>query len=384
MKKRLYLMGLSLIILALVFSAIGCAEGPVGPQGAQGLEGVQGAAGAAGPQGLQGVKGDTGEPGTPIIWLGTATSAPKSWRVLNYAYYNSTYRTSYIWNGKHWQILAKDGATGYPGATGASGPRGSTGATGLQGPAGPMGPAGPAGPKGEPGEQGPAGSNAECAGLQAQITALEGQIDVLEARIDALEFVFVPPTIDGLVGADEWAGAVSTFTADGVSRVGVIAHTDYLYVLFMVKDSTDARIPGENIKGNDQTSININPTPGATNWGHPCKIIFQTGADPAVWGGTSSGTTDGWETQWLIDDVQLLLPPNLETKTVYYGTGMRISEWKLPLASIEGLSAGDTLDVGGTVNVGDGTSNCYPPELNVGDVAANWGDLSIFVDILVR
>ncbi|MBA7577457.1 hypothetical protein ES708_19310 [subsurface metagenome] len=156
MKKRFYLMGLSLIILALLFSAIGC-EGPVGPQGAQGLEGVQGVAGATGPQGLQGVKGDTGEPGTPIIWMGTATSAPKSWRVLNYAYYNSTHRTSYIWNGNSWQVLAKDGAVGATGATGASGPRGYTGATGLQGPAGPMGPQGPRGEQGPQGDTGAAG-----------------------------------------------------------------------------------------------------------------------------------------------------------------------------------------------------------------------------------
>ena len=145
-------MGLSLIILlALVFSAIGCAEGPVGPQGPQGLEGVQGVAGATGPQGLQGVKGDTGEPGTPIIWMGTATSAPKSWRVLNYAYYNSTHRTSYIWDGNSWEILAKDGATGYPGATGASGPRGYAGA------AGPKGDTGAAGADGADGADGPQG-----------------------------------------------------------------------------------------------------------------------------------------------------------------------------------------------------------------------------------
>jgi len=179
MKKRLYSIGLSLVILALLFSAIGC-EGPVGPQGAQGLEGVQGAAGATGSQGLQGAKGDVGEPGTPIIWMGTATSAPKSWRVLNYAYYNSTHRTSYIWDGNSWEILArdgaagatgaagprgstweilaKDGATGYPGATGASGPRGYAGATGLQGPAGPMGPRGPQGIQGEQGPQGETGA----------------------------------------------------------------------------------------------------------------------------------------------------------------------------------------------------------------------------------
>jgi hypothetical protein len=193
----------------------------------------------------------------------------------------------------------------------------------------------------------------------------------------------VPPTIDGVIGAGEWDGAVSILAADGVSRVGVIAHTDYLYVLFMVVDSTDARL-GENAQGNDQTSININPTPGTTNWGKPCDIIFQTGADNDAWSGPSSDPTDGWLTDWEIDGTQVIgLPAGLETKTVYYDNGMRISEWKLPLASISGLSAGDVLDVAGTANVGDGTPNCYPPELN-DDVPANWGDLSIFVDILVR
>jgi len=140
MKKILYSIGLPLVIIALLFSAIGC-EGPVGPQG---IQGIQGAAGATGPQGPQGVRGDTGEPGTgtSIVWMGTATSAPKSWRVLNYAY-NSTHRTSYIWDGNSWEILARDGATG---ATGAAGPRGSTGA---QGPAGPQGEPGPTGGYGD-------------------------------------------------------------------------------------------------------------------------------------------------------------------------------------------------------------------------------------------
>ncbi len=194
------------------------------------------------------------------------------------------------------------------------------------------------------------------------------------------------PTIDGVIDpVGEWDGATVINTADDVSTVSVMADVDYLYVLFVVVDSTDAR-EGENLKGNDQTSININPTPGDTNWGKPCDIIFQTGADNAAWSGPSSGTTDGWLTDWEIDGVQeLTLPTDLKTMTLYDKVaGTRISEWKLPLASIAGLQPGDILDVGGTANVGDGTSNCYPPELNVGNVAANWGDLSIFVDILVQ
>ncbi|MBA7590505.1 hypothetical protein ES708_32629 [subsurface metagenome] len=152
MKKILYSIGLPLVIIALLFSAIGC-EGPVGPQGAQGLEGVQGAAGPAGPAGAtgaQGIRGATGPAGIPIVWLGALSKAP-NYPDLNDAYYNSTHGISYVWDGKHWQVLAKDGAVGATGATGASGPRGYAGA------AGPKGDTGAAGADGADGADGPQG-----------------------------------------------------------------------------------------------------------------------------------------------------------------------------------------------------------------------------------
>lgn len=203
-----------------------------------------------------------------------------------------------------------------------------------------------------------------------------------------------PPTIDGVVGTDEWAGAtvidveslndleirlgISPLTSLDVvmGTVSVLAYADYLYVLFEVTDSTDARIPGENLHGNDQTSININPT--AAPWGKPCDIIFQIGADPDAWGGTSSGTTDGWETDWEIDGVQQpTLPGDLETMTLYdYVTGTRISEWKIPLASIA-PSQEDTLKVGGAIDVGDGKSYLYP-------VGLDWGDVLTYVEVTVQ
>ncbi|MBA7566995.1 hypothetical protein ES708_08695 [subsurface metagenome] len=159
MKKILYMVGLSLVVLTLLFSVAGCQgeQGPIGPQGDQG---IQGATGAVGQQGPRGYAGEDGEDGISITWMGTATSAPKSWRVLNYAYYNSAKGASYIWDGNSWEIWARDGATG---ATGATGPRGLP------------------------------GDDAECVGLQAQITALEGQISALEARIADLEN---PPTLE--------------------------------------------------------------------------------------------------------------------------------------------------------------------------------------------
>ena len=71
-------------------------QGPIGPQGATGSQGVQGPAGAN---------------GISINWLGTLTSAPNS-PSLNNAYYNSTQKKSFIWNGTSWQILAQDGTSG--------------------------------------------------------------------------------------------------------------------------------------------------------------------------------------------------------------------------------------------------------------------------------
>jgi hypothetical protein len=178
------------------------------------------------------------------------------------------------------------------------------------------------------------------------------------------------PTVDAVIGAGEWDGAVEIPVASGMGTVKLLASTDYLYVLFEVLDSTDARL-GQNLKGNDQTGLNINPTDGAP-WGLPCDIIFQTGADPTAWGGTSSGQTDGWETDWKVNGVQQMsLPPGLETMTLYSG-GVRISEWKVPLASIA-PSQGDSLEVGGAIDVGDGNSYVYP-------LGLDWGDASTYVE----
>jgi len=183
----------------------------------------------------------------------------------------------------------------------------------------------------------------------------------------------VVPTIDGVISDGEWDRAVEIPVAGDMGIVRVLADVDYLYVLIHVKDDTDAR-EGENIHGNDQTSININPTEGAP-WGLPCDIIFQMGADPAAWGGVSSGETDDWETDWKIDGVQQgTLPTGLETKTIYEA-GMRISEWKLPLATIA-PSYGDTLKFGGSIDVGDGNSYVYP-------VGLEWSDVSTYFHLPV-
>jgi formylglycine-generating enzyme required for sulfatase activity len=61
--------------------------------------------GAIGPEGPKGDKGDTG---ISLIWKGASTTPPANPQT-NWAYYNTTDKTSYIYDGSDWQILAADG-----------------------------------------------------------------------------------------------------------------------------------------------------------------------------------------------------------------------------------------------------------------------------------
>jgi hypothetical protein len=181
--------------------------------------------------------------------------------------------------------------------------------------------------------------------------------------------------IDGTISPGEWDTATSFIIGTGGGggtaitgdEVKVLATPSYVYALFNHPDSTDDRL-GQNIHGNDQTSLNINPTAGG--WGFPYDIIFQTGSDPAAWGGTSSGTIDGWETQWSLNvggttTQQGSLPADLQVATTYTGTD-KIMEWCLPLNSIA-PSVGDTLLIGGAIDIGDQNSYPYPTGLDWGD-----------------
>ena len=188
------------------------------------------------------------------------------------------------------------------------------------------------------------------------------------------------PELDGIVSLGEWDDATEISVAGDMGTVKVLATTGYLYVLFDVVDSTDARL-GENQVGNDKIGLNINPTEGGP-WGKPYDIIFQTGADPAAFTttlpeGLSSGISDSWYTEWVIDGTQYDLPPDLDTITLY-SEGMRVSEWKVPLASID-PSTGDVLKVGGAAdNLGDsGNSYVYP-------IGLLWADVSTYVNIIVH
>ncbi|MDY0281894.1 MAG: hypothetical protein RBR35_15195, partial [Salinivirgaceae bacterium] len=73
--------------------------------------------GPQGPQGTAGAMGATGTNGISVHWLGTFASHPGS-PTLNQAYYNSTDKKSYVYNGTIWQIITQDGADAVSAVTG--------------------------------------------------------------------------------------------------------------------------------------------------------------------------------------------------------------------------------------------------------------------------
>ena len=179
--------------------------------------------------------------------------------------------------------------------------------------------------------------------------------------------------IDGVLSPGEWDCTTEIPVADEMGTVKVLATTDYLFIAFDIVDSDDARL-GQTF-GNDQISINVNPTDGES-WGFPYDLIFETSADLPWTPKVNSGIIDGWNTRWFPNDAQEDLPVDIESATVYSG-GKRITEWMLPLDVVD-ISVGDILQVGGAIDVGDQISHWYP-------IGLDWipGDASTFVDIVI-
>ena len=125
------------------------------------MDGFPGLVGEVGPQGSQGIPGVNG---VSISWVGSSIAAPAS-PDINNAYYNSTDKKSYIWDGDSWEIISMDGLQG---STGDVGPQGPQGIQGIQGEAGPQGIQGEVGPKGDQGVQGEIGPQGPQ-GLQGEV-----------------------------------------------------------------------------------------------------------------------------------------------------------------------------------------------------------------------
>jgi len=206
---------------------------------------------------------------------------------------------------------------------------------------------------------------------------MKKKLSILIALVMAISLCLSPvvvsaadaPVIDGVFSDGEWDGAIVIPVANSMGTASIIASRDYLYMMFEGDDPTDNRESGY---GNDKLSININPTDGGP-WGKPYDIIFETGTDPAAWQMPTCGSSDGYETNWVINGTQQSLPDDVETKTLYSG-GRRVSEWKIPLATIVPL--GTTILVGGNCDNLGNTGNGYrfPPTLE-------WAVASTYVEI---
>ena len=117
---------------------------------------VSGNDGAPGEKGEDGTPGEKGDDGVSIYWQGSFDSHPASPQ-LNWAYYNSTDRKAYIWDGTVWTILAESGSDGAPGEKGDDGEKGDKGDDGTPGEKGDKGDDGTPGEKGDKGDDGAPG-----------------------------------------------------------------------------------------------------------------------------------------------------------------------------------------------------------------------------------
>jgi hypothetical protein len=69
---------------------------------------------AQGDPGDPGDPGDRGEPGIPVIWKGNSATPPSN-PELNWAYYNTAQKKSFIYNGASWDTMTQDGRDGIDG-----------------------------------------------------------------------------------------------------------------------------------------------------------------------------------------------------------------------------------------------------------------------------
>jgi len=113
MKNKLLIISL----IAIIGFSITACEGQIGPMGQagpmgpEGSIGPEGQVGPMGPHGIQGEKDDSRINAVSIVWKGEMATAPTNPQV-NWAYFNTTVGNAYIYDGTAWQLLAQYGAIG--------------------------------------------------------------------------------------------------------------------------------------------------------------------------------------------------------------------------------------------------------------------------------
>jgi PEP-CTERM motif len=163
-------------------------------------------------------------------------------------------------------------------------------------------------------------------------------------------------TIDGTIGAGEWAGA-ATYTIQGGGTAYLKADTNFIYGAFDITGWTTAMgsASGGNLLGFGVWKVNLK---AAASDG----VEFQQATDKATWGGDGpSGTMNGLASAFRINSVlQASIPANLQAMDSF-DTGHRVWEVKMPIATM-GVKAGDEIYAVGGINY-DKKTHWYPGNL---------------------
>jgi hypothetical protein len=158
--------------------------------------------------------------------------------------------------------------------------------------------------------------------------------------------------IDGTISSGEWAGA-TTATIQRGGTAYFKADTNYVYAAFDITGWTSAMGPASqgNLLGFGVWKVN--------NGFGGTGVEFQQSTTAAAWGGgAASGTMNGLQSRYLINNIaQGSIPPDLLAKDSF-ATGTRVWEVRMQISSMN-VSVGDSIWAIGSINY-DGKVNWYP------------------------
>jgi hypothetical protein len=158
--------------------------------------------------------------------------------------------------------------------------------------------------------------------------------------------------IDGTISSGEWDGA-TTATIQRGGTAYFKADTNYIYAAFDITGWTSAM--GAASQGNllGFGVWKVNNGFGGTG------VEFQQSTTAAAWGGgAASGTMNGLQSRYLINNIaQGSIPPDLLAKDSF-ATGTRVWEVRMQISSMN-VSVGDSIWAIGSINY-DGKVNWYP------------------------
>jgi hypothetical protein len=182
---------------------------------------------------------------------------------------------------------------------------------------------------------------------------------VTALALAAAAFAAVPAasavTIDGTIGAGEWAGA-TTVTIGGGGTASFLADPNYVYGAFDITGWTAAM--GAASQGN---LLGFGVWKANQGYATSPGVEFQQSTTQAAWGNDgNSGTMNGLVSAFRINAQSppaLSIPGDLIAADSF-ATGNRVWEVKMPISSMA-VTWGDTIWLVGGINY-NGKTNWYP------------------------